>query len=58
MLKVALEAEAEADRSRRSNRQAGIPNSCSLQSGRAVGYSLTDNFKGVALPRRGLPERT
>ena len=58
MFTVALETEVEADRSRRSNRQAESPSSCSLQNGRAVGYFLTDNLKGVALPRRGLPERT
>lgn len=55
---VALEAEPEADRSRRSNRQAESLSSCSLQSGRAVRYFLTDNLKRVALPWRVLPEKT
>ena len=56
MFTVAL--EAEPDRSRRSNRQAESPSSCSLQSGRAVGYFLTDNLKKQDLLMRGLPERT
>jgi hypothetical protein len=56
MITVAL--EAEANKSRRSSRQAENPSSCSLQSGRAAGYFLTDNFKMGLHLKRGLPEMT
>ena len=56
MITVAL--EAEADTSRRSNRQAESPSLCTLRSGRAAGYFLTDNFKNGLQPKRGLPEMT
>ena len=56
MITVAL--EAEANKSRRSSRQAENPSSCSLQSGRAASYFLTDNFKMGLHLKRGLPEMT
>ena len=55
---VVLEGEPEADRSKKSNQLAMSPSSCTLHSGRAVGYFLTKGLTVMALPRRGLPETT